>query len=185
MQLELGRQIPSAHTTLSVYSLTTRHFAAPSSQSSLAILLSLMLLAGLAACGPASSDNAPNLKQRTNVDGLAAGGNSAPGTVPASGGNNVPQRDGLPSKLDGTTNVKTDETDRSSVPGIPDSIAKGLESPDARLRVQALTHWDTKGIKAPLDPVFEALEDEDDDVRAKATAIIEEQWAIEREREKG
>ena len=61
MRFGLGRQITSAHEILSLYSLTTRHLAAPPSQSSLAMLLSLMLLAGLPACGPASSDNAPNL----------------------------------------------------------------------------------------------------------------------------
>ena len=35
----------------------------------LALLLSLMLLAGLASCGPASSDNAPVLELRANVGG--------------------------------------------------------------------------------------------------------------------
>jgi hypothetical protein len=35
----------------------------------LALLLSLMLLAGPASCRPASSDNAPVLESRANVDG--------------------------------------------------------------------------------------------------------------------
>lgn len=69
MQFGLGRQITSAHETLSLYSLTTRHLAVPPSQSSLAMLLSLMLLAGLAACGPAASDNPANLGPRARVDG--------------------------------------------------------------------------------------------------------------------
>ncbi len=37
----------------------------------------------------------------------------------------------------------------------------------------------------PLDPVFEAMEDDDPAVRAKATAIVEQYWAREQEREKG
>ena len=71
------------------------------------------------------------------------------------------------------------------VPGVPESIAKDLNSLDALDRLQALDHWEKKGTKAPLDPVFEALEDENEAIRAKATEIIERQWAIERDREKG
>src|SRR6267143_6699858 len=36
----------------------------------LTLLLSLMLLAGVAGCGPASSDNAPSLESRASVGGL-------------------------------------------------------------------------------------------------------------------
>jgi hypothetical protein len=71
------------------------------------------------------------------------------------------------------------------VPSIPDSIAKDIGSPDARTRYRALDHWEAKDSKAPLDPVFEAMEDEDEAVRAKATAIVEQSWAAEQEREKG
>lgn len=75
--------------------------------------------------------------------------------------------------------------DKLPVPGVPESIAKDLTSPDAYNRLHALDHWEKKGTKASLDPVFEALEDESESVRAKATEIIERQWAHEREREKG
>ena len=68
------------------------------------------------------------------------------------------------------------------LPGIPESIAKGLDSPDARERLQALDQWEKKGSKAPLDPVFEALEDENEAVRVKAMAIIEQRWAADQER---
>ncbi|MBH0190156.1 MAG: hypothetical protein HP493_15295 [Nitrospira sp.] len=57
--------------------------------------------------------------------------------------------------------------------------------PDARERFRALSHWEEKGeVKAPLDAVFEAMEDEDEAVRAKATAIVEQRWAAEHNREK-
>jgi len=159
------------------------------------------LLIGLASCGPASSDNAPRLGPNASLGGPTSRGTgqegkagitpipsgndtgsaSAKGTFP--GGDNIGQGDNL-AKSAGTPDVETDGRDKLPIPGIPESIAKGLESPDARSRLQALDHWEKKGSKAPLDPVFEALEDEDDAVRAKATAIVERQWAIERERER-
>jgi len=77
------------------------------------------------------------------------------------------------------------EGNKVPLPGIPESIAKGLGSPDVRDRLRALDHWEKKETKVPLDPVFEALEDEDEAMRAKATEIIEQQWAVERERERG
>lgn len=202
MQFRPSRQSASACKTFLRCSLTAQHLTAPPSRSCFAMLLSLMLLAGLTACGPASSDNAPSLESRASVGGsavrgtgqgekgfipLAAAGEgigsaSGRGTVP--GGDNIGQEDKL-SKPSGAPNVETDERSKLPVPGIPESIAKGLDSPDARERVQALDHWEKKGSKAPLDPVFEALEDENEAVRAKATAIIEQQWVIERERKRG
>jgi hypothetical protein len=68
---------------------------------------------------------------------------------------------------------------------VPRPILTDLASPEAGIRLRALDHWDTKDTKAPLDPVFEALEDEDPAVRAKATAIVEQYWAAEQEPKKG
>lgn len=172
------------------------------SRPCLAILLSLTLFVGLSGCGPASSDNAPNLESRGSAGGPASRGTgqegktgitpastanetgSDPGKGTVLGGNSIGQGDKLP-KLVAPANGEPDGRDKLPVPGIPESIAKGLDSPDPRVRLQALDHWEKKGSNAPLDPLFEALEDENDAVRAKATAIIEQQWAIERERERG
>ena len=160
-----------------------------------------MLLAGLVGCGPTSSDNAPSLESRASVTGQAARGSgqggktgvtplssgneigSASGKGTVSGGDNIGSRDTLSKPADIATSG-TDGRDKAPIPGIPESIAKDLDSPDARDRLRALEHWEKKGAKPHLDPVFEALEDENDAVRAKATAIIEQQWAIERERER-
>ena len=80
---------------------------------------------------------------------------------------------------------KDDENNQPQSPKLPESIAKDLASPDARERFRALNHWEEKGeTKAPLDPVFEAMEDEDEAVRAKATAIVEQRWAAEHDRKK-
>lgn len=193
MQFGPGRQITSVHATFSLYPFTTRQLAAPPSRSCLAMLLSLMFFAGLAGCGPASSDNTSNVVGpvvrgtgqggKTVITPISSGNEpgvaSAKGTSP--GGDNIGQGDKL-AKSAGMPNGETDGRDKLPVPGIPEAIAKALDSPDARTRLQALDHWEKKGTKAPLDPLFEALEDENDAVRAKATAIIEQQWVIERER---
>jgi HEAT repeat protein len=46
-----------------------------------------------------------------------------------------------------------------------------------------MNHWEAQGTKAPLDPLFAALDDEDVYVRAKATEIIERYWVAEQEQE--
>ncbi len=172
----------------------------------LAMLLSLMLLAGLAGCGPASPDNAPSLESRASVSGtplpkqgpslrndpftpaasplpLASvnGTSSALGTGTVPGGDNIGQGDKLLSKPAGAPNVETDGRDKLPVPVIPDSIAKGLSSSDASERLQAMNHWEAQGTKAPLDPLFVAMDDEDEGVRRKATEIIERYWDAEHE----
>ncbi|MEK7352219.1 MAG: hypothetical protein AAB177_15205 [Nitrospirota bacterium] len=165
----------------------------------------MMLLARLAGCGPASSDNAPGLESRASVDGsslskqglssrndaftpaanplpLASvnGTGSASGIGTASEGNSPGQGDKL-SKPAGMPIIETGGRDKLPVPGIPDAIAKGLDSPDARTRLQSMNYWEAQGTKAPLDPLFAAMDDEDEAVRAKATEIIERYWDAEHE----
>ena len=150
------------------------------------------LLAGPAACGPTPSDNLSNPGVRAPASGAAVRGagqgepssTSSPTAesqtsstlgVETNGGGNKP------------TTVPTDEPDvrdKVPVPGQPEAIAKDLDSPDARTRYRALDHWEAKDSKAPLDPVFEAMEDEDEAVRAKATGIVELYWAAEQGKEK-
>jgi HEAT repeat protein len=114
---------------------------------------------------------------------------SVNGTGSASGMGTVPGGDKPPSKSADTPIVETVEDEKlksiekkkSAALPVPDSIAKDFESPYARIRLQALDYWATQGIKAPLDPLLEALEDDDEDVRAKAAKIAEEQWGIKQE----
>jgi hypothetical protein len=160
------------------------------SQITYLIATGVLLLLVLTACGPGSSDNASRNDSRGSATQSAEGGDKslpAPtppnnGTVAASVTNN--QVDGSPSTNAGTLTSETDEPAKTPVPGLPDAIAKDLDSPDARVRYRALDHWEKPGTKTPLDPVFEALEDEDEAIRAKATTIIEREWALEQEREK-
>jgi len=181
----------------------------PLVQSRLTLVLCLMFLTGLAGCGQTSSDNAPNPGPRAGVgvpplskQGPSPGNNPLTPITPAA--NHVPlassdkpglasgkwivperdslaQRDKLILKPESAPNGETEGQDNVPVAGIPDSIAKDLDSLDALERLQAMNHWDSQGTKAPLDPLFAALDDEDGRVREKAAEIIERYYAIEQE----
>ncbi|NOT21502.1 MAG: hypothetical protein HOP22_02085 [Nitrospiraceae bacterium] len=65
------------------------------------------------------------------------------------------------------------------IPQIPDAVVKDINSPYASLRLSALSHWEANRATAPLDAVFEALEDENEAVRGKATEIIAQRFEAE------
>lgn len=131
------------------------------------------LLVGLTGCGQAGSGNTPGLEARTSTSGSAGQGGKT--LIPAG------QGDKPLAKSAGAPKVETDGDKNSSAPSIPDSVAKDFESPYARIRLQSLDYWANQGTKAPLDPLLEALEDEDEDVRAKAAKIAEQHWGIKQE----
>ena len=62
--------------------------------------------------------------------------------------------------------------DNDDLLNIPEAVAKKLGSENARDRLRALDHWE-KDKKASVDPVFDLMDDEDPEVRAKAEAIVE------------
>jgi len=199
MQFGVGRQITSAYETLSLHILTTRHLAVPPSQSFLAMLLSLMLLAGLTACGPASSDNAPNLGPRANVGG-----------PPVSKQGQLPRNDSFPQAANPAPLVPGNETGTMSgsrtVSGVdnpqarpspsskpvdalaplvvPEWMAKELDSPDVGTRLRALERWVQTAPPGSIDPLILAYENQDERVRARAMELIEENWAREADAEK-
>lgn len=149
-----------------------------------------MILAALAGCGPATSDNSPNSVSRASVDRRTISKQvPPPGNNPFTPVTQATSQVPLASVINGTGSTSGTgtvvEEDKLAVPSIPDSIAKDIGSPDASARYRALDHWETKGTQSSLDPVFEALEDEDEAVRAKATAMLERHRAMEQEREKG
>ena len=157
------------------------------------LLLSLLLFAGLAGCGPAS-DNSTNLGPRASgavpptVQKSPAPRNDSapPATNPmpfAAGTGGVPGVN-IRGSGDGLQSQPADIPNANSIPLIPDSITKDLNSPDARVRLRAMSHWGSKETSAPLDPLFEAMDDEDPAVQAKAIEIIERYWAAEQERER-
>lgn len=169
----------------------------------MALLLSVAFFAGLAGCGPPSPDNAQSQESRASVAGLPSPHkNLSPRNYPAPPITNlVPsaEANGTGSASDTVSvpsvNIKgsggefqtqpVDTPNGKSVPLIPNSITKDLNSADANVRLQALNHWGSKGTTVPLEPLFEAVDDEDPAVRAKAIEIIERYWAAEQERERG
>jgi len=157
------------------------------------------LLVGLAGCGPASSDNAPNLGPRASVGGpplskqgpspgndrftpvaspvpLASvngtGSASGRGTVP---GGNSPQAVPVPSS------VPAPQVDILVVPAW---MAKELDSPDVRVRLRALETWAQSAPLGAVDPLILALEDKDERVQTRAMELIEQDLARESETEK-
>lgn len=172
-----------------------RSEAMHSSRQCLALLLSLMLLAGLSGCGPASSDNAPGLESRANVGGPSQSkqglspGNSpmTPATqvassVPLASGRETggasgkgPVPGGQGSQTTPLSSSKPAEELEPLV--VPAWIAKDLESPDVGTRLRALDTWVQTAPPGVDDPLIFALENKDERVRARAMELIEQNWA--------
>ncbi len=142
-------------------------------------LLGLTFFAGLLGCGPASSDNTPNVGPRASVGGPATRDGSASERRVVPGGNNIGQTDKLPSKSDGTPDVDSNGREKQPASVMADPITKDLDSPDAHVRLRALDRLAKQGIAGRLDPLIAVLEDEDEDVRTRATEIVERYWAAE------
>lgn len=132
----------------------------------LARLVTGCLVFSLGACGAPVSDKAPG--PTSSGSGGVTASQNARGALSSS-----------------QPAIETDGGDTRSIPGVPDKVVRDLGSADPRDRFRALEHWNVKGGTAPLDPVFEAMEDEDEGVRAKATAIVEQRWAEEQKKEEG
>ena len=156
----------------------------------LAWLLGLMFLAGLAGCGPAPSDEAAHVETRASLGGPFSSPPvtlattpvppiSVNGTGAKPGMGTLPGRDSL-QVLSVPSSNPVDSPDTLVVPAW---IAKELNSPDVRVRLQALDRWAQQGPEASLGPLVMALDDADDDVRTKAVALIERQWAVAQEAE--
>ena len=166
-------------------------------------LLGLVLLVGLSACGSPSPE-AP----RSGLTSGSAGAVVASLAGHAAGAGSVatdPQRQGSTSTtLPGASNwdeatsgapLPNDPRAAQSASGPPPSDAQSLaeqaqrearelwftearESPDATVRLQALTLW-AQQPGTGIDPLPYALVDEDEAVRARAEALYEQQRARE------
>ena len=163
------------------------------------LLLSLMLLAGLAGCGPASSDNAPSLESRAGVGGLSLS-EQGPSPrndafTPAANPLSLASVHGT-GYASGTGTVPGGENPYavpvlSSEPGhpvdglfVPEWMAQKLNSPKVRVRLQALETWAQSAPPGAVDPLILAFEDKDQRVRARAQQLIEQDWARKAEAEK-
>lgn len=150
----------------------------------IAVLLS-MSLSGLSACGPAAPDYSPSMESRANLN------------IPTKS-QSVTQHPWVPSNGLSTSsaspvtptasNYTQATAQEKPVPlqehlSLPVWIAQALDAPETSVRIQALDMWAQQGAQAPLDPLIVALDDENDAVRAKAMAIIEQHWAINQKAE--
>lgn len=160
----------------------------PVSQShSLSLSLVFMLLSALIGCGLAPSEEVSRNGVSDRGTGTARGLSSA-GTVPRPAAEPVSLSSAATS-TPGASIIKSLSNTRDQPAGMPDHlvlperIAKELESPDVSVRLCALDRWAQRRPKASLDPLVVALDDEDEAVRNKALAIIEQQSTIEPERE--
>ena len=165
------------------------------SRSYPALLLSLMLLTGLAGCGQTSSDSAPSLGSRASVGGQplskqgpSPGNNSltpvtpaaspvplAPGDKPGipSGKGTVPGGDRPPA----VTVPSSQSADSADALVVPAWMAKELDSPDAGVRIRALETWAQSAPPGAVDPLIVALDDHDERVQARAMELIDQDWA--------
>ena len=165
------------------------------SRSRLALLLSLMLLAGLIGCGQASSDKAPSHESRTSV-----GAPPLSKQVPSPGSNPLTPVTQAASPVPFASGNKTDiVAGKETAPGadsppavpipssqpadpvdalvVPAWMAKELDSPDVGTRLRALETWAQSAPPGAVDPLILAYEDKDDRVRARAMELIEQDWA--------
>jgi HEAT repeat protein len=134
----------------------------------------------LAACGPVPSDQAPSLESRASV----AGPSELPALSPKNPSPHPPPLAApLASNHEPTPDVKEEPAPLPEQLVLPQWIAQALASPEVPVRLRALDLWAQRGPEAPLDPLIVALDDADDDVRTKAMALIERQWAVAQETE--
>jgi len=141
----------------------------------------LVMLCG--GCGSSAPDESARPQSPPIVSTSLAEKAGAPHSLPAGDTTMVEKR--IEGKVNGTASVnQSGDSTSTSMSSIPLSVEKDLQSLEARNRYRALDYWEAKDSKAPLDPVFEAIEDDDPAVRAKATAIVERYWEAEQEREK-
>lgn len=153
----------------------------------IAVLFSLSF-AGLSGCGPAASDHAPNSQSHASSSAPPQSRPVLQGTVVPRNGPFTPAASRVPPsappRLDQAPIAAQEEP--APMPEqlvLPVWIAQALDAPEVSVRLQALDMWAQQGAQAPLDPLVAALDDEDEDVRTKAMAIIEQNWEIEQEAE--
>jgi hypothetical protein len=146
----------------------------------LACFLGLIIVAGMPACGPAVSDQStsglPAMSQQTPSPRNKPFGSSATAVSLAA-----------PSAANYAAAPVAQE-EPAPLPEnlvLPDWIEQALEAPESRVRLQALDLWSQEGVQVPLDPLIVALDDEDENVRTKAMALIEWRWAVEQAAEAG
>ena len=126
----------------------------------LMLLMSLVLLTGLAGCGAASSDNAPTLGSPATPIPLAS--ENGTGAVPGKG--TAPVQSAKPVNPIDTLEV-------------PAWFAKDLASEDIDNKLRALETWVLIAPVGSIDPLILAFGNDDEQVRGRAMELIQQDWA--------
>lgn len=147
----------------------------------LAWLMGLMCLAGLAGCGPGPSDKTSPFEPRASLGGPSQSSSvsqsaPAPHTDPV-----TPAASPAPLASSRSPYWHVQANPTETLVG-PDWMSAALASPDVRVRLWALDHWEQHATTESVDLLIEALDDEDEDVQTKAMEILERYWEIEQER---
>jgi hypothetical protein len=150
-----------------------------------AVLVTLSL-AGLSGCGPAAPDHTPSLESHASLGVPAKSQSAIQGTaVPRNGPFTLAASpgplSGIPWSNQAPIAVQEEPAPLPEQLVLPTWIAQALDAPEVSVRLQALDMWAQQGAEAPLDPLVAALDDDDDEVRAKAMGIIEQNWALDQE----
>lgn len=143
-------------------------------------LLSLILLVELSGCGPAPTVDEPSQEPHARS---GAPSKSQPVSQLTRTASPVALAAAPVSNYSPAAEAKQDPALPPDHLVLPAWIAQALDAPEVSVRLRALDLWAQQGAQAPLDPLIVALDDENDDVRSKAMAIIEWQWAVEQESE--
>ena len=151
--------------------------ASVSHSNGLNALLTLALLAALAGCGPASSGNAPNLEPGASVAGP---GNRSEASGTGRAARTLPTVASSPAPLAPRLSPGNQGEARPEQPlGMPAWMAKDLDSPEVPGRLRALETWAQQPRTGAIDPLLLAVDDPDERVRAKAFALLDDDWARE------
>jgi hypothetical protein len=144
------------------------------------VLLSISL-AGISACGPASPDYSPSMESRANLSMPSKSQSVTQHPWVPGNGLSTPATSPVTPTASNYTQATAQEKPAPLQEHLtlPVWIAQALDAPETSVRIQALDMWAQQGAQTPLDPLVVALDDENDEVRAKAMEIIERQWAIE------
>lgn len=150
----------------------------------IAVLLSISL-AGISACGPAAPDYSSNMESRANLSMPSKSQSVTQHPWAPSNGLSTPAASPVAPTASNYTQATAQEKP-APLPehlSLPVWIAQALDAPETSVRIQALDMWAQQGAQTPLDPLVVALDDENDEVRAKAMEIIEQNWAIDQKPE--
>lgn len=159
---------------------------APVSPSDIpSVHLALALLAALIGCGQAPSEEGSRNSVSDSETGNARGLSSTAPVLLRGAEPVLLSSTAVPTSLASHEQSLSDTRDQpATLPEhlvLSESITKELDSLDVSVRLRALDRWAQQVPEASLDPLVVALDDEDEAVRAKAMAIIEQQAAIEPE----